>query len=243
MGNGRKSGLRKTLTHGTRNSSDYGGHIKQDTDGSYTSDSKASYSHGYADDGGASDRWMMDNTNAQDVYNSMSYSDKELLRKWIRGDLMGSPGTSYHDLYDTDRQIVDVVDKMSSKFVPGEDFAVRSLSGWALITGNSHQAPQDINAIVGNQYITELPASSAFASEGLTIGHSGKPVEYVFKIPKNAKSVGVWIGNSQVNSSFGDEQREFIINRQTMWSVSGVKFNNKRNIYEVTMKYIGSVKH
>jgi len=107
--------------------------------------------------------------------------------------------------------------------------------------GNTTPKAKQLQAMEGKDILCKGAMSTAAAQTGLRI--SADQVEYKIHIPAGAKGAGMWIGNTAVNPSFGVDQREFVMNRDSMYKVGKSKFNRSRNIYEVDVFWIGLSQH
>lgn len=184
-------------------------------------------------------------SNADELINSMSPAEINDFESWISGTFMGNAKDTFAQLMDYQQSMVLTYDKYIDKSVFKEGIVVKSLAGNSLLTGSrSDISDTDYkNNIEGSIIKFNMPRSAAAAAEGLTIGHSGKNVEYSFYIPPETKGVGMFIINPHINGAFEETQREVILGRDTYWSPGPRQYNSSRGIWEIPMYYVGRDKH
>lgn len=249
MGNGRSklhSGVSTSSTSSSSTSSgSYNGVNRNGSETTFTDTSEHTFMPSHDFDYNADIvRYFGDNSNIEQLIPLMSNAERNDWDRWARGAFMGS-ATYYYALLDQyQQQMLKTYDKYIDKSSFNEDIAVRTLAGYSILTG-SRSVPSDAEwANIVNQPIKlDMPMSSAAAAHGLTIGSSGKNVEYVWHIPKNVKGVAMPLVDGRINREWKERQREVIMGRDNYWKPTKRNFNKKRGVWEIHMSYIGKDKH
>ena len=246
MGNGRHSGLQKN--NGRRSSLPEGvTDITHKTDSGDYKVFRDTASGGYNYNGDGKD--VMDffkrKSNFEEVVKSISEKEKDHFYNWAIGEFMGSNKAEYSNLSSYEQRMLKTYDKILDKSVLHEGIVVRRLASFSLVNNGSRSVPSDsvLKSMEGNLINVRMPLSSSAAAEGLRIGSSGKNVEYVIHIPAGSKGAGMWIGDYRINAEWGPKQREFMVNRDTIFKQGKTTYNSKRGVYEVELYYVGRTKH
>ena len=244
MGNGRHSGLqrhngkRDSLPPGVEdvsykvNSGEY--RVFKDT---------AIGGYDYSGSGKDVQDFFSRKSNFEEVLKSLPANAVQDFRNWAVGDFMGSNKAEWNALSSREQRMLKTYDKVLDKSVLHEGIVVRRLASFSLVNNGSRNIPSDFASMEGNLINVRMPLSSSAAAEGLKIGASGKNVEYVIHIPAGSKGAGMWIGDYRINSPWGPKQREFMVNRDTIFKQGKTTYNSKRGIYEVELYYVGRTKH
>lgn len=195
--------------------------------------------------------WFAEHTNNQELFDNMTDEERIAWRSWISGDYM--EGTLYPDH--------PRFDENSYKFFIGQldkgnldtPITVRRRATTELLFGIDKILDEDdlssslgqLQAMEGAIVTNGAPMSAGAASSGLTIGGGYlKPVEYVFHMPA-MKGAGLYIGDPKINSVFGPDQREFVINSDLVWAVGKTRKvkRGRETVYEVDMYCLGRGDH
>lgn len=246
MGNGRHSGLQRH--NGTQRSLPEGvSDISHKVDsGKYKIfTDKATGGYNYEGSGATTNEFFKKASNFEGIVKNLS--DKEIadFYNWAIGDFMGSNKAQYENLSSREQRMLKTYDKVLDKSELYEGVVVRRLASFSLVNNGSRNIPDSdtLAKMEGNLINVSMPLSSSAAAEGLKIGASGKNVEYVIHIPEGSKGAGMWIGDYRINSHWGPKQREFMVNRDTVFRQGKTTYNSKRGIYEVELYYVGRTKH
>ena len=244
MGNGRHSGLQKN--NGKRGDLPTGvkdiGHKTASGDYRVFKDT-ASGGYNYTGTGKDVQDFFKRQSNFEEIVKSLSSRDVDDFYKWAIGNFMGSNKAEWSTLSSYEQRMLKTYDKVLDKSVLHEGIVVRRLASFSLVNNGSRSIPSDFVSMEGNLVNVRMPLSSSAAAEGLTIGSSGKNVEYVIHIPAGSKGAGMWIGDYRINSEWGPKQREFMVNRDTIFRQGKTTYNSKRGVYEVELHYVGRTKH
>ena len=197
--------------------------------------------YSYGDDGHATQDFFHDTSNADQLIRGMSPMEIMAFDYWTRGTFMGLNTREFKYLSSLEQSMIRIYDKYLDKAELYEGITVRRLASFSLINNGSRSIPTDFDALKNQPIELTAPLSAAAAKEGLTIGQSSKNVEYIFHIPPS-KGSGMWLGNTRINN-WGDRQREFMLNRNTIYTTGDIRYNSKRGVYEVDMWYVGRTKH
>lgn len=246
MGNGRHSGLQRSngrhrgLPEGV---SDISHKVDSDKYKIFTDIARGGYN--YEGSGANTNEFFKKASNFEGIVKTLS--DKEIadFYNWAIGDFMGSNKAQYADLSSREQRMLRTYDKVLDKSVLYEGVVVRRLASFSLVNNGSRSIPDSatLAKMEGNLVNVSMPLSTSAAAEGLRIGSSGKNVEYVIHIPGGSKGAGMWIGDYRINGEWGPKQREFMVNRDTVFRQGKTTYNSKRNVYEVELFYIGRTKH
>ena len=244
MGNGRHSGLQRT--NGKRDSLPTGvkdiSH-KVDSDKYKIFTDKASGGWNYSGTGADVQDFFKKQSNLEDIIKSLSSSDVSAFGNWAVGGFMGSNKAEWNRLSPSEQRMLKIYDKVLDKSELYEGIVVRRLASFSLVNNGSRDVPSDFASMEGNLVNVRMPLSASAAAEGLTIGSWSKNVEYVIHIPSGSKGAGMWIGDYRINSEWGPKQREFMVNRDTVFRQGKTTYNSKRGVYEVELYYEGRTKH
>ena len=243
MGNGRHSGLQRS--NGKRDNLSLGvKDISHKVDGDYIKfTDRASDGWNYHGTGADVQSFFKKQSNLEDVIKSLSSDDIHAFGMWAIGQFMGSNKAEWNSLSSREQHMLKTYDKILDKSVLHEGIVVRRLASFSLVNNGSRSIPTDFASMEGNLINVRMPLSSSAAAEGLTIGARGKNVEYVMHIPAGSKGAGMWIGDYRINSEWGPKQREFMINRDTVFRQGKTTYNSARGVYEVELYYVGRTKH
>lgn len=246
MGNGRHSGLQRN--NGKRDDLPKG--VKDIShkleSGDYRVFKDTAYGgYNYTGDGKDVMDFFKRKSNFEEVIKSLSSNDVDDFYSWAIGDFMGSNKAEWNTLSSYEQRMLKTYDKVLDKSVLHEGIVVRRLASFSLVNNGSRSVPSDsvLKNMEGNLVNVRMPLSSSAAAEGLRIGSSGKNVEYVIHIPAGSTGAGMWIGDYRINSEWGPKQREFMINRDTVFKQGKTTYNSKRGVYEVELYYVGRTKH
>ena len=135
-------------------------------------------------------------------------------------------------------------DKFLDKSVINSNVKVVRLATPELLLGKGiiRVTLTDLQAMKGKVITSRANLSCAAAKEGLTIGDLTKQVEYKINIPKGSKGAGMYTGVDDIHF-WGVKQREFMLNRDTMWRVGDTKWNSKRKIFETDLFFDRQLPH
>ena len=231
------------------------------TEGYYASTIKHDGTHTYPDDNGKTARDVLAISNNDELIRQITKDSgaRQAFEDWASGRLMGASREDYQDLSLSRQIIIKNLDKYIDKSELYQGIQVHSLGGASVLTGQDRYfVPQNLDAYIGNTIQFKTQISTAVAADGLSIGKDvgigrGKNVDYVFNIPPG-KGAGMWIGDTRING-WGDRQREFILNRDTVWKVTGYKKvtykesggwgggSHNREIWQVQLEYVGRERH
>ena len=244
MGNGRHSGLQKNNgKHGNLPTGVKDISHKTDSGDYRVFTDKAQGSHRYSSNAKEVQDFFGRQSNFEEIIKSLSKKDVDAFYGWAIGRFMGSNKADWSNLSSYEQNMLKIYDKVLDKSVLNEGIVVRRLASFSLVNNGSRSVPSDFAKLEGNLINVRMPLSSSAAAEGLTIGASGKNVEYVMHIPAGSKGAGMWIGDYRINSEWGPIQREFMVNRDTIFRQGKITYNSKRGIYEVELYYVGRTKH
>ena len=194
------------------------------------------------------DQFFRDNTNNYDLIEEAS-RDRQAIRafdSWSVGDFMD--GQQYGGFSNMDTDLQDktrIFDKYLDRSVINKGFETRRLASAELLRGSGNRGitEQQLKNLVGETFITQGNMSTSAASTGLDIGYGEKPIEYIFAFPKGSVGAGMWIGDRRINDEWGNQQREFMTNRDSAFKLESYKWNEKRKLFEVKMKWVGHGEH
>jgi hypothetical protein len=182
--------------------------------------SKARDSHSYYDDDGETADWFKKNSNIDKVIDDMTDRERYIINRfWATGHFMGGQQyLGFSNMSTTDQMLTRTIDEIIDRSVINKDCTVVRLSDWNQLGGP--KSPAELDALIGKETPVIGHQSAAAAAEGLTIGSFSKQVEYKFHIPAGTKGAAMWIGDTRIND-WGYEQREVVINRDTVWKITG----------------------
>ncbi len=244
MGTGRSglpkhNGTSKHMLPGVKDTSD-----KIDLDKYKVFRDRASDTHEYHGDGSDVVDFFKHQSNYDEIINSMTPEERSQFESWAWGRFMGSNKAEYRDLSPSEQRMLKTYDKILDQSVLNEGIVVRRLASFSLVNNGSRSTPSAdaLAKMEGNLVNVSMPLSTSAAAQGLTIGTSGKNVEYVIHIPAGTKGAGMWIGDKRING-WGPKQREFMVNRDVIFRQGKTVYNSSRGIYEVELIYVGRTKH
>ena len=216
---------------------------------------KAADTHYFAadDEKGVAAAWFREHSNNEELIREAADSPygREAFDHWTTGYFMG--GQQYRGwdgMSREDQMLTQIYDSYLDRSVMHEAVEIRRLATPELLgLGRAQPSIEDIRRLAGQIVTSGGDMSCAAAGEGLTISWSknpravGKHIEYNFRIPKGTKGAGMWIGDRRINPSWSDQQREFMMNRDTAWKVGKVRYDSRRECYVVDMDWVGLQKH
>lgn len=241
MGTGR-SGLNKhsgSLPPGVKDKSH-----KVDSDKYKVFRDRPSGTHEYVGSGADVVNFFEAQSNFREIIQSMSATERRDFFNWSQGQFMGSNKSDWNGLSPWEQSMLKTFDKFLDKSTLNTGVVVRRLASFSLVNNGSRAVPST-DALVkmeGNLVNVGMPLSTSAASAGLSIGARGKNVEYVIHIPAGSKGAGMWIGDNHING-WGSRQREFMVNRDTIFRQGKTTYNESRGVYEVELHYVGRTKH
>ena len=202
---------------------------------------------GYSFEGSGNDveKFFRSKSNMEQIIKSLSYDDQSAFRSWAIGMFMGSNKANFGSLSPMEQAMLKTYDRVLDKSELYEGIVVRRLASFSLVNQGSRSVPSEsaLAKMNGQLVNVTMPLSTSAAAQGLTIGASSKNVEYVIHIPSGSKGAGMWIGDYRINSEWGPKQREFMVNRDTIFKQGKTTYNQKRGVYEVELFYVGRTKH
>lgn len=217
---------------------------KADNTDSHLFPDNASGSHTYAGDGRDAVNFFNNNSNYDELISQMSSSERGYFRKmWATGRFMGGQQyDGFENMTPSRQEATRVFDKYLDKSEINAPFTVYRKAGFELINnGNSGRMNMNqIKSMIGKDIFSAGSMSCGAAKEGLTIG-TGKPVEYKINFPKG-KGMGMWIGDKRIND-WGTQQREFMTNRDSVYTVKGVTYDSNKKMYIVELDYKLGLSH
>lgn len=196
----------------------------------------------YYGDGREALDFFKNNSNYDDLIRSMSKDERyQFMRMWAPGRFMrGQQYEGFENMSASEQLATRTFDKFLDQSEITKPFTVYRESGFNLLNNGSsgRMTMNEIKALIGTDIYSAGSMSCGAAQEGLTIG-TPKPVSYKINFPAG-KGMGMWIGDSRVND-WGAQQREFMTNRDAIYTVKGVtKSGNK---YIVELDYRGRIPH
>ena len=195
-------------------------------------------------------------SNYNELIEAMPQRDRDKFDDvWVPGTFMG--GAQYQGFENMSPSLQSATrtfDKWLDRSVVDRSFVVNRLATAELVlgAGNTTGTLAQFQAMKGQTVISIGNLSTGVAKQGLTIGStlstkSGgwrtKSVEYKITIPGGSKGAGMWIGDSRINSGFGRDQREFMMNRDIRLKVGNTTHDKVRDVYVVELTYAGRLPH
>ena len=196
-------------------------------------------------DGKETIKFFDENSNYNELIMSMNRDDHDAFEEWMSGLFMnGQQYRGFDNMNEWEQQYTRSFDKILDKATLKQGIEVRRLASAELLLGKGNRTgnQKDLDAMKGRIVTSTGNMSTAAAATGLSIGDRSKNVEYVYKIPGGTKGAGMWIGDNRIGG-WGAKQREFMMNRDTAWSVGKTTFNKSRGVYEVEMNWVGLMEH
>ena len=198
----------------------------------------------YQGDGEEQVAFMKEYSTSYDLLDSMSHEDREAFRAWTRGAFMrGQQYEGWDSMTSEEKRWTETYDKFldQCELTHGIEVSRRATPELVLGKGKSSATLAELQAMEGSTVHSKGALSTGLAGQGLTIGSSKKPVEYKITIPKS-KGSGMWVGAKRVNG-WGAKQREFMVNRDSLFQVGKTVFDSARGLYVVDLKWIGRTEH
>ena len=204
--------------------------------------------HSFKGEGQDVINFFKDYTNNYDLIEEASQYESavDAFNSWAVGDFMdGQQYDGFSNMEQEFQEKTRIYDYYLDRSVINKGFETRRLASAELLRGSGKTSitEEQLKKLVG----TDIPArgnmSTSAASTGLDINFGQKPIEYVFQYPSGSRGAGMWIGDSRINDEWGSGQREFITNRDAVYTVAGYKYNKDRDVWEVKMKYKGRLPH
>lgn len=192
-------------------------------------------------------------SNAYDLIDNMTPSERDSFEAWTRGefmdgqswedwDTMDSRGyASLRELHKWTRDFDKILDKatLNRGIVVTRDTTAELLFGKGKTVGTL----DEFKALEGKNIFAKGSMSTGAASTGLGIGSSsGKQVRLRISIPSGAKGAGMWIGDYRIHG-WGAKQLEFMTNRDSWFKVGKTTFDKASGMYVVNIKWVGHDKH
>lgn len=198
-------------------------------------------------DGSEQVKFFKDNSNFDELIQSMNHDQRDAFRSWATGCFMdGEQYEGWDNMGSRSKRLTQTYDDILDQTTLKKGVELTRRSDAQLVLGAGHRSPslEALRAMEGEVITSKGSMSFGAASEGLTIGDSGKKVEYKLRIPGgvNSKGAGMWIGDKRING-WGPEQREFMTNRDISLKVGKTTYNKNRGIYTVEIEYLGVMDH
>lgn len=182
-------------------------------------------------------------SNYNEIINSLNVDEQGAIRDWSQGMLMGDQYDGWDRMSDWNQiatqHLDDILDK--TELTRGVILARRTDAQFVMGRGTKRAGLKDLRAHEGEIVSCNANLSFAAASQGLTIGDSGKRNELRLHLPPS-KGSGMWIGDTRVNP-WGTKQREFIMNRDVNYRIGKTIYDGIRNIYVTDIYYVGREAH
>lgn len=204
----------------------------------------------YYGDGQEQVDFFDENSNYNDIINSLSLEEKEAYRDyWTQGYFMnGQQWGGWDSMNYNARKYTRVYDKTLDKSILKKGVVVSRLTSAELFLGEGNKVAtslEQLQSLRGQVVVSKANMSCGAAKYGLHIGDLSKNVEIRIHIPAGTKGAGMWIGDNRINA-WGRRQREFITNRDTAYRIGNTTTridHNGKKIYVVNMYYDGRQKH
>lgn len=179
------------------------------------------------------------------LIDSMNEHEIRMFKDWTEGDFM--PSSRAAEIYGDEKnwstftkQHAKVYDKFLDKAELKQGIRVVRRSDAQLLFGKDNKRVSSLaqlKAMEGRTIESKAYMSSGAAETGLGIGDTSKQIDYVMHIPKST-GAGMWVGHHTING-WGARQREFMINRKSLWKVGKITFDKSSNKYRVEMYWLG----
>ena len=220
---------------------------------------EANGTHNYESDRGATYRWFEENSNIDELYRYVR-ADIEAFKYWEEGNFMGGQQYwGFSSMSDIKQDYTRIYDDILDRSVINAGVEVHRRATPELLFGEGAvRVTEDrLSKVIGNEIVSLGNMSTGAAAEGLTIGSGdSKPIDYVIRIPAGSVGAGMYIGHRSVNPSWGENQREFMLNRDTSYRIVGyerLSQSERDDIedrtrdtapeYRVILEYIGRQPH
>lgn len=204
------------------------------------------YETGYKGDGKDAAQFFSKNSNFDKLIQNMNEEEVSAFRDtWAGGYFMrGQQYNGFDNMNRDERRITKIYDKILDQATLDKGIEVRRTATAELIMGKGNVIANidDLRSMEGKMVYSAGNMSTAASSQGLKLWDTRKNVEYKFKIPNKTVGAGMWIGDGRINYA-GPTQREFMMNRDTVFRVGKTVHDKKRNVYVVDMEYIGHTEH
>ena len=184
------------------------------------------------------------NSNYDELLDGLDKKQLGFMDYWTRGELMrGQQYRGWDNMSDYDKEATQTYDDLIDKSVIDKGFVVSRLATTELLFGKKMRSvtEADLRRVMGTEVVSKGHMSTGAAEQGLTIG-SSKLIEYKFYTTGATKGVGMYIGDHRVNG-WGYQQREVMVNRDTVWQPTGYRYDSSRKVWVVDMKYMGRQRH
>ena len=214
--------------------------------GSYHSwPDEASGTHTYYGTGQEQYRFFKDTTNFDELINDMTDPQRGDFRDWARGHFMyGQQYRGWDNMDDYDKRMTQLYDDVLDQATLSEGVILTRRSDAQLVLGkgNKKATMDELKALEGQIVTAKGNMSFGAAAQGLTIGQSGKTMEYRLHIPGGTKGAGMWIGDKRING-WGPGQREFMSNRDITFTIGKTTYDARRGVYQTDLYYSGKEAH
>lgn len=210
------------------------------------------------DDGYDEQEWFADNSNYDELIETLDVDDRRHFRDWTRGRFMhGQQYDGFENMNEYDQNCTRTYDKTLDESVTDEGIVLSRRSTAELLGISRLKIPtaDELKRMKGKLIVSKANMSTAAAKDGLVIGSDSvnKPIEYKIHIPGGAKGAGMWIGDEKI-STWGPKQREYMTNRDTLFIIgdTGTKTSTvydwlgnkeKVKVHVVHLYYLGRLPH
>lgn len=206
---------------------------------------KASGSHTYEFNGTMSMlSFFNSNSNYDELLGGLNRNEISHMQRWTEGHFMsGQQYQGWDNMRDLDKERTQFYDDLIDRSTINKGFSVTRLATTELLFGKKMRSitEDDLRKAMGTEVVSKGHMSTGAAEQGLTIG-SSKPMEYRFFTTGATKGVGMYIGDHRVNA-WGYQQREVMLNRDTVWKPVGYHYDSSRRVWVVDMQYMGRQRH
>ena len=223
----------------------------------------ASYSHEYSGDGDDEDLWFREHSNFDKIIEDIINNDwdaEDAFDDWCSGHFMrGQQYEGFSNMLKSDQDRTRKYDKYldQSEIDEGLVLSRRATAELLGLSLGESLSLAKLKKMKGKVIVAKGNMSCGAAQDGLTIASddSDKPIEYKIHIPAGAKGAGMWLGDKRING-WGDRQREFMTNRDSVFVIGDAKTKKKKRVYdfwtgsyktlpiqEVHIYYIGRLPH
>ena len=206
--------------------------------------------HEYESDGGETNKWFLEHSNAKELYRGLDEDDGWAFDKWTEGYFMdGTQYDGFSNMTSREQEWVKTYDDYIDRSTIDTPLVVHRRATAELLFGggHTHTTEQELRSIMGQDIICKGNLSTGAAAEGLTIG-SHKDIEYEIRIPAGT-GYGLWLGNRAINGYWGDQQREFMMSRDLIYrpvayEVTGGDGHSRGDAkYKVILEVVGKMEH
>ena len=206
---------------------------------------KSTTSHEYSSAGLADMlEFFQKNSNYDELLAGLDSRGRDYMDVWTRGHFMhGQQYQGWDNMSAEDRRYTKFYDDLIEKSTINQGITVSRLATTELLFGERKYSvtEDELKAVMGNPVTSRGHMSSGAAEVGLTIG-SYKPIEYKFITKGATKGVAMYIGDYRA-TRWGSDQREVMIQRDTVWKPTGYKYDKDRDVWVVNMEYVGKERH